>query len=128
MQTINQRRAVSALRDLASLRAEEQVRATAKTLAGCIVESINTGESYSVKNPSNWPSSAAFGVSYSLFDRQFPSVEQGETVVYFDDVSQLIQWLEEKRDWIRGTDYDFSMDYSVYTWDWGPVFKYSKSI
>ena len=128
MQTIKQRRVLEAARNLANVRGDAEVKSTATLLAESIVKSIDTGDQYSLTNPLNWPNSAVFGVSYTCHDRQFPQVDHGETVVYFDNVSQLIQWLEDKREWIKGTDYDFSMDYSVYTWDWGPVFKYSKSM
>ena len=127
MQTIRQRRILESVRTLAGVRADDSGKSTAAALAYSIVQGIDTGTS-AITNPVNWPNSATFGVSYTCHDRQFPQVDHGETIVYFDHVSQLIQWLEEKRDWIRGTDYDFSMHYSVYTWDWGPVFKYSKSM
>jgi hypothetical protein len=40
----------------------------------------------------------------------------------------LCDFLEEKREWIKGTDYDFSMDYDLYQWCWGPDFMYSDSM
>lgn len=96
-------------------------------IALAVFASINNGKS-DITNPQSWPNSSTFGVEYKVHDRQFPNVKHEPTIEYFDDVSGLIHWLEEKREWIRGTDYDFSMDYSVYTWDWGPVFKYNKSM
>lgn len=119
MQTIKQRRVLATV--------DSTVNPVGVALAKRIIASIDTG-SDSITNPINWPNSAVFGVSYKLHDRQFPQVEHSTTVVYFDNVAQLMQWLEDKRDWIKGTDYDFSMDYQVYTWDWGPVFKYAKSM
>ena len=76
----------------------------------------------------NWPNSAVFGVSYKCHDKQFPQVKHEQHTVYFDNVAELELWLDEKREWIKGTDYDFSMNYSVYDWDLGPNFKYSKSM
>ena len=81
-----------------------------------------------IQIPQEWPNSAVFGVEYNVHDRQFPQVKHEPTTVFFDHVSELIQWLSEKREWIVGTDYDFTMTYSVYTWDWGPLFKYTKSM
>ena len=81
-----------------------------------------------ITHPGNWPVSAEFGVEYKLHDRQFPQVKHELTVAYFDSVGELQSWLEEKREWIEGTDFDFSMDYKVYEWDWGPVFKYQRSM
>ena len=83
---------------------------------------------HAVENPMEWPNSAQFAVRYTLHDRQFPQVKHGETTVYFDCVGDLLHWLEEKRDWVKGTDNDFSMTYSVYEWDWGPNFRYSRTI
>jgi hypothetical protein len=90
-----------------------------------LCSSYDTGTS-DITNPMHWPNSSRFGVEYKLQDRQFPKVWQPVTVVYFDNIGQLVEWLKEKREWIRGTDFDFSMSYSVYVWDWGPMFKYSK--
>lgn len=128
MQTLSQRRVLSAALNTAKIREEEIAMSTSAELVKRVVATIDTGKTQSLTNPINWPVSATFAVSYSLHDRQFPQVEHSETVVYFDNVSQLLQWLEEKREWIKGTDYDFSMDYAVYVWDWGPVFKYTKSM
>lgn len=97
------------------------------TVVAAVMSNFNNGKA-GVHNPSNWPNSAKLGVSYTLHDKQFPQVAHEETVVYFDHVGQLLTWLEEKRDWVRGTDYDFSMNYNVYVWDWGPVLKYTKSM
>lgn len=82
----------------------------------------------SIQVPQSWPSSAKLGVEYKLHDRQFPQVRNEYTTVYFDHVGELLAWMEEKRAWIESTDNDFSMTYSVYTWDWGPLFKYTKSM
>ncbi len=96
-------------------------------VALAVFASINNGKS-DITNPQSWPVSAVFGVEYKVHDRQFPQVRHEPTTVYFDNVAGLMQWFEEKREWIKGTDYDFAMDYSVYTWDWGPMFKYRKSM
>ena len=81
-----------------------------------------------VTHPGNWPASAELAVEYKCHDRQFPDVAHEAEVVYFDTVPEFHAWMEQKREWIKGTDYDFSMDYKVYEWDWGPVFKYQKSM
>ena len=76
----------------------------------------------------NWPNSATFGVDYELHDRQFPQVDHGTSSEYFDDVEALERWLDEKREWVKGTDYDFSMNYTVYEWDLGPQLKFTRSM
>jgi len=76
----------------------------------------------------NWPSEAVFGVDHTCHDRQFPNVVHERSTDYFNNVSELLAWLQAKREWIAGTDYDFSMNYTVYVWDWGPQLKYSKSM
>lgn len=76
----------------------------------------------------NWPVDAEFGVEYRCHDRQFPQVDHGINVEYFDDASALEMWLAAKREWVAGTDFDFSMNYRVYEWNWGPEFKYERSI
>lgn len=96
-------------------------------VALAVFASINNGKS-DITNPQSWPNSATFGVEYNVHDRQFPQVKHEPTIVYFDNVAELLQWFANKRDWVEGTDYDFSVDYAVYVWDWGPVFKYRKSM
>ena len=100
---------------------------TGSELANLLIANIDTGTE-DILNPHAWPVSAAFGVSYTLHDCQFPQVEHNVTTVYFDSVSELIEWLKEKREWVAGTDFDFSMTYSVYEWDWGPCYKYTRTI
>lgn len=87
---------------------------------------VITPNNEGITHAGNWPNSAQFGVSYELHDKQFPNVEHGTTDVYFDSVGELQLWLEEKREWIKSTDYDFTMNYSVYEWDLGPFLKYQK--
>jgi len=96
-------------------------------LAHSILQSIDTGIN-DVLNPINWPASAKFAVQYKLHDRKFPQVKHDREVAYFDDVYGLLRWLADKREWVKGTDYDFTMDYWVYEWDFGPVYKYNKSM
>lgn len=74
----------------------------------------------------DWPSSARYAVSVSVHDRQFPSVEHSDVVEFFDSISEFLAWRARKLAWIRGTDYDFSMSYSFYEWDWGPVFRFCR--
>ena len=81
-----------------------------------------------IQDPLKWPNSAVFGVEYKVHDSQFPQVKHEYEVAFFDNVAGLLQWLADKREWIRGTDYDFSMCYKVYQWDWGPVFKFMKQM
>ena len=81
-----------------------------------------------VTHPGNWPLSAKFAVEFKLTDRPFPNAQHEWEVRYFDEVWNVIDWLKKKREWIKGTDYDFTMAYKVYTWDLEPVFKYQKTM
>lgn len=72
-------------------------------------------------NPANWPASAKFAVRYSQKDKQFPSYGAPTYhYAYFDSYEEYEAWLDEKHEWIRGTDGDFTVDYSLYEWDLGP--------
>ena len=75
-----------------------------------------------VEHAGNWPASAVMAVAYNVRDRQFPQVEHSPTTIYFDSEAEYYEWRQEKQEWIRGTDYDFSLDGCVYKWDWGPVY------
>lgn len=91
-------------------------------LTQAILNSIDNGES-GIRNPSNWPSEAVMGVSYICHDKQFPEVKHELETRYFASVEEFNSWKLKKEEWIEGTDYDFSVNYSLYTWDWGPVFQ-----
>ena len=81
-----------------------------------------------IENPRNildqfvWPSSAEFGISYKVHDRAFPQVKHETEVEFFDTDKQMYDWIAKKREWIIGTDYDFTMEYRIYKWDLGPEF------
>lgn len=72
------------------------------------------------KNPCHWPHSAVYAVEYTVRDKQFPSVDHGTTTTYFDTIEEFQAWEVEKLEWIRGTDYDFSLSGTKYEWDLGP--------
>lgn len=76
-----------------------------------------------VRHPGNWPSSAVFAAEYREHDCQFPNVRHEPRVQYFDSQAELDQWFAEKTEWVVGTDNDFSVRYTVFEWDWGPVYK-----
>ena len=70
-------------------------------------------------NESLWPDDAEFGVVYKAFDRQFPSVNHQQQSKFFPTREALDLWFADQADWVKGTDYDFSIDYTVYQWDLG---------
>lgn len=98
-----------------------------KAVAEAIYKTADTGLE-GITNPINWPNSAVLGVEYSYRDRQFPDVEQSVNTIYFDYPRDLHSWIEDKKQWVKGTDYDFSISYSVYAWDLGPRFRYSNTV
>ena len=77
-------------------------------------------------HPGDWPADAKYAVSYRVRDRQFPSVRHEDTVVYFATMNEFMVWRAKQHEWMRSTDYDFSMTFSFYTWDWGPVFRFCR--
>lgn len=70
----------------------------------------------------NWPQDAIVAVKYSMKDRQFPNVDHASETVYFSTLAESEEWFAEKQNWIKGTDYDFSISCDVYEWDLGPHF------
>lgn len=103
------------------------MRSAGQQIAQAVLSSIDNKDS-GITNPINWPSSAQFGVEYEVHDKQFPQVKHEPSVVYFDDNAALLHWLHEKREWVKSTDHDFSMKYSVYSWEWGPLYDYTKTM
>lgn len=86
---------------------------------------INSVKSDGTGNPEvqgNWPVDAILAVRYSTIDKQFPNVDHIETTVYFSSVDESEKWFAEKREWIKGTDFDFSISCDLYKWDLGPQF------
>lgn len=101
---------------------------TVSPLLAAIFKNVDNGTGNCITNPLSWPCDAEYGVEYKLKDRQFSSVNHGTSTAYFSSKEALDRFFEDKAEWIRGTDYDFSMSYSLYEWDWGPVFKDSGSM
>lgn len=93
----------------------------ATELATQIIKAATSPKSTSAADGANWPPSAILAVEYNVRDKQFPQVEHSLSVRYFDDANAMSEFFAHKREWIKGTDYDFSMEYDVYEWDWGPV-------
>jgi hypothetical protein len=70
-----------------------------------------------------WPIDMEIAVVHKCHDKQFPQVKQDWYVNFLKDEQALDAWIVHKQEWIRGTDYDFSMEYRIYDWDWGPVLR-----
>lgn len=68
----------------------------------------------------NWPLDAVYGVCYKHHDKQFPNVNHGRNVEFFATLEKVEAWKAKTREWICGTDYDFSTDFTLYEWDLGP--------
>lgn len=81
-----------------------------------------TGDPLSARFPGNWPASATHAVEYSYHDRQFPSVHQERYIRFFDTEDAYDAWKVEQCEFVRGTDYDFSVSVSWFRWDLGPEF------
>ena len=78
-----------------------------------------------VTHQGNWPINAVFAVEYRLRDKQFASVDHGLSVEYFETHEAMNLWFDEKLEFFKSTDWDFSMTYVMYEWDLGPnVVKY----
>lgn len=80
------------------------------------------------RDQSAWPDVAEFSICVQTHDRQFPDVKHEARVMYFNSRSDLEQYVEEMRDWVKGTDGDFQIAYHVYRWDWGPQYESSSRI
>lgn len=71
-------------------------------------------------SPGNWPLDASYAVVYTVHDRQFPQVNHDTCIDFFVTADQAEAWLAEKKEWMKSTDYDFSMETTWYEWDLGP--------
>lgn len=80
------------------------------------------------RNQSVWPDTAEFSVCVHTHDRQFPDVKHEACVTFFDSRCDLERYIEQKKDWVKGTDGDFQIVYHVHRWDWGPQYESSGSI
>ena len=90
-------------------------------IAQTILDSVDNGKS-GVQNPVNWPSWATHAVEYRCRDKQFPTVPQAAEVAFFESEEGYQQWVQQKRDFCKNTDGDFTVEVLVYTWDWGPEY------
>lgn len=70
----------------------------------------------------NWPVDAVLAVRYNMVDKQFPDVKHSPVIVYFSTIEESEKWFEEKKKWIKGTDFDFSISCDLYRWDLGPEY------
>lgn len=96
---------------------------SATTLAQVIMAQTIPNHSLGVIHPGNWPCDAEFAVEYLCVDRQFDvSANRERNIEYFTNVAEYNQWVDDKKEWIMGTDYDFSISGKVYMWDWGPQY------
>lgn len=77
---------------------------------------------------STWPGDVEFSIRVQTRDRQFPDVKHEADTVFFSSRRELEEYIEAKKDWVKGTDGDFQITYHVYRWDWGPQYESSGSI
>ena len=90
------------------------------TLFNKFMEQTVPNEALGITHSGNWPEGAECAVKYRDRDKQFPQVEHGWCVEYFNSNEAFQTWKLESAEWIRGTDHDFSREYSLYIWDLGP--------
>lgn len=86
---------------------------------------INSTKPDDTNNPEvqgNWPQDSVLAVCYSTIDKQFPSVQHAKVTIYFTSTDESEKWFAAKREWIKGTDFDFSISCDLYAWDLGPEF------
>lgn len=90
-------------------------------IAQTILNSVDNGKR-GVHNPANWPEWATHAVEYRYRDKQFPTVPHEAEVCYFESEAAYQAWVQQKRDFCRDTDGDFTVQVLVYEWDWGPQY------
>lgn len=98
-----------------------------KELAKTIIGSLDNGTK-GVTNPASWHADAVFAIEYRMHDKQFPQVDHGVSAEYFRDEAALKAWIKAKEDFVKSTDYDFSIACQLYEWDWGPKLMRSFSL
>ena len=99
-----------------------------KSLAEMTTPKADRHGFYSPKHEGNWPLNAVYAIEYMYFDKQFPDVKHSMEVEYFDTKEEYMDWLKEKSEWVRGTDYDFNVTYTLYEWELGVNKVFSGSI
>lgn len=77
---------------------------------------------------SAWPDVAEFSICEQTYDRRFPDVKHIARTSFFNTRCDLERYIEERKDWVKGTDGDFRIIYHIYRWDWGPRHESSGSI
>ena len=112
----------------ATLSVRENIQINVASMCDTVMAQTKPKPCLMAKHPGNWPNDAVFAVEYQMHDSQFPNVRHEKTVKYFPNEENMKQWFEEQREWIEGTDYDFSIQYAIYEWDLGPEFKSSGSM
>lgn len=91
-------------------------------LTSQIINSVKPDGTGNPEVQGNWPNDAVLAVRYSTIDKQFPNVKHAKETVYFSSCEESEKWFATKREWIKGTDFDFSISCDLYSWDLGPQF------
>lgn len=99
-----------------------------QTLVSALLNSIAPNPQLGASCQGNWPADAEYAVDYRDRDRQFPQVDHGVYTEFFSSMEEFTVWKQATAKWVRGTDYDFSRHYSLFSWDLGPTLVESSSI
>lgn len=92
-------------------------------LCRAIVTQVLPNPSQLAKHGGNWPADATCAIEYKIHDKSNPTVNHLRQAKFFNDERDMRKWLDEQRDWVKSTDHDFTICYSIYEWNHGPEFQ-----
>lgn len=73
-----------------------------------------------LEHAGNWPSSAEYGVEYTLTHTHEGMQYPGPThKAFFESFLDYVEWVDTRRSWINATK-KISMDIRLFQWDLGP--------
>jgi hypothetical protein len=70
-------------------------------------------------NPLNWPEKSEFAIQFYHTSREGER-QTADDERYFDSRDEFDQWLDSQEEFVRCTGYALTIQYTLYTWDWGP--------
>lgn len=79
-------------------------------------------------DPTVWPNDAVVATLTTVKDKAFPNAMPVDSLEFFDSLQEFQSWVSRQREFVRTTDYDYSLRIQCYHWDLGPQWRFALDI